>query len=58
MHRLGWLSQPARLVSAHKDGGGWNEIARKLNSEGIPTAHGGSQWHPSTVRAVVFAQVA
>lgn len=45
----------ARLVSAHKAGAGWSEIARKLNSEGIATAHGGSQWHPSTVRAVVLA---
>ena len=45
----------ARLVAAHKAGAGWSEIARKLNSEGIPTAHGGSQWHPSTVRAVVLA---
>jgi DNA invertase Pin-like site-specific DNA recombinase len=48
----------ARLVAAHKAGAGWSEIARTLNSEGIPTAHGGSQWHPSTVRAVVLAHTA
>ena len=28
-------------------------IASDLNAEGIPTAHGGSQWWPSTVRAVL-----
>jgi hypothetical protein len=27
-------------------------IAAKLNHD-IPTAHGGAQWHPSTVRAVL-----
>lgn len=29
------------------------EIARGLNDEGVPTAHGGRQWWPSTVRAVL-----
>jgi len=29
------------------------EIARALTSEGVPTAHGGRQWWPSTVRAVL-----
>ena len=29
------------------------EIARDLNSNGTPTAHGGRQWWPSTVRAVL-----
>jgi DNA invertase Pin-like site-specific DNA recombinase len=34
---------------------GWSlaRIAGKLNEEGIPTAHGGRQWWPSTVRAVL-----
>ena len=45
----------ARLVSAHKAGAGWSEIARTLNSEGIPTAHGAERWHASTVRAIVLA---
>jgi DNA invertase Pin-like site-specific DNA recombinase len=45
----------ARIVSAHKSGAGWSEIARRLNAEAVPTAHGGEQWHPSTVRAVVLA---
>jgi hypothetical protein len=29
------------------------EIARDLNSSGTPTAHGGRQWWPSTVRMVL-----
>lgn len=29
------------------------EIARALTADGIPTAHGGRQWWPSTVRAVL-----
>ena len=29
------------------------QIARDLNSSGTPTAHGGRQWWPSTVRAVL-----
>ena len=28
-------------------------IATALNRDRIPTAHGGVQWHPSTVRAVL-----
>jgi hypothetical protein len=28
-------------------------IARELNATGTPTAHGGTQWWPSTVRAVL-----
>jgi DNA invertase Pin-like site-specific DNA recombinase len=45
----------ARIVRAHKSGAGWSEIARQLNADAVPTAHAGSQWHPSTVRAVVLA---
>ncbi len=29
------------------------QIARVLNASGTPTAHGGAQWWPSTVRAVL-----
>ncbi len=32
------------------------QIARDLNSSGAPTAHGGRQWWPSTVRAVLNAR--
>jgi hypothetical protein len=31
------------------------QIARDLNASGTPTAHGGRQWWPSTVRAVLHA---
>ena len=31
-------------------------IAAELNRSGVPTAHGGRQWYPSTVRAVVRRQ--
>jgi DNA invertase Pin-like site-specific DNA recombinase len=30
-------------------------IANELNSAGVPTAHGGACWYPSTVRAVLAA---
>ncbi len=48
----------ARIVAAHAAGGGWSEIARQLNAEGVQTAHGGVKWHPSTVRAVARSQAA
>jgi DNA invertase Pin-like site-specific DNA recombinase len=44
------------IVAAHHAGAGWSEIARDLNARGVPTAHGGSKWHPSTVRGVVLGQ--
>lgn len=45
----------ARIVGAHSSGAGWSAIARQLNDERVPTAHGGARWYPSTVRAVVLA---
>jgi hypothetical protein len=32
----------------------FGEIARALTAEGVPTAHGGRRWWPSTVRAVLL----
>ncbi len=32
-------------------------IARALTSDGVPTAHGGARWYPSTVRNVLLATV-
>lgn len=29
------------------------QIATGLNHQGVPTAHGGAQWWPSTIRAVL-----
>jgi Recombinase len=47
---------PAEVVDqirAERVGGkSFARIASDLNAKGIPTAHGGSQWWPSTVRAV------
>jgi DNA invertase Pin-like site-specific DNA recombinase len=47
-----------RIVAAQNSGQGWSAIARSLNAESVPTAHGGAKWHPSTVRAVAFSHVA
>lgn len=33
-------------------------IAAELNRSGVPTAHGGREWHPSTVRAVLRSRQA
>jgi DNA invertase Pin-like site-specific DNA recombinase len=45
-----------RIVTAHRAGEGWSVIARTLNDDRVPTAHGGARWYPSTVRAVVLAE--
>jgi DNA invertase Pin-like site-specific DNA recombinase len=46
----------ARIVAEHAAGAGWSELARRLNAEGIPTAAGGKQWHPASVRSVVVGR--
>jgi hypothetical protein len=43
----------SRIRLAYARGRSLAEIARELNAEGVPTAHGGRQWWPSTVRAVL-----
>jgi len=43
----------ARICHEHTRGNGLAEIARRLNRDGIPTAQGGRQWWPSTVRVVL-----
>lgn len=45
----------ARIAAAYRAGAGWSAIARDLNSEAVPTAHGGARWYPSTVRAIVVS---
>jgi Recombinase len=42
-----------RIRLAYARGHGLADIARELNDDGVPTAHGGRQWWPSTVRAVL-----
>jgi hypothetical protein len=44
----------ARIRDEHAHGATFAEIARRLNRDGIPTAQGGRQWWPSTVRAVLI----
>jgi hypothetical protein len=41
-------------IRAQRDAGqSLAQIARQLNAAGTPTAHGGTRWWPSTVRAVL-----
>jgi DNA invertase Pin-like site-specific DNA recombinase len=53
-------SLPARVVKRIKRereaGRSYRSIADALNAEGVPTAQGGRQWWPATVRAVAAAQ--
>jgi hypothetical protein len=42
-----------RIRLEYARGRGLAEIARQLNEDGVPTAHGGRQWWPSTVRSVL-----
>jgi DNA invertase Pin-like site-specific DNA recombinase len=42
-----------RIRLLHSRGHSLSEIARRLNAGGVATAHGGAQWHASTVKAVL-----
>jgi hypothetical protein len=42
-----------RILAERAAGTSLAQIARDLNAEGAPTAHGGRQWWPSTVRAIL-----
>lgn len=35
-----------------RQGSSYGAVAKALNTEGLPTAQGGAQWHPSTVKAL------
>ena len=41
------------IRAEHAGGRSLGQIARKLNADHVPTAQGGAQWWPSTVRAVL-----
>jgi hypothetical protein len=43
----------ARIRAARATGRSFRQIAADLNASGTPTAHGGRQWWPSTVRSVL-----
>ena len=54
-----WLVERARAAGKRPGvlaRGYGREDGRELNDEGIPTAHGGAQWWPSTVRSIVLAE--
>jgi hypothetical protein len=42
-----------RICRDHAAGLSLHEIARLLNTDGVPTSQGGAKWYPSTVRAVL-----
>ena len=42
-----------RIQAEHAAGSSLGQIARELTADQVPTAHGGAQWWPSTVRAVL-----
>jgi hypothetical protein len=43
-----------RIRLQYARGHGLAEIARALNDDNVPTAHGGRQWWPSTIRSVLL----
>jgi hypothetical protein len=43
----------ARIRAEHAAGRSLAQISRDLNASATPTAHGGRQWWPSTVRATL-----
>jgi hypothetical protein len=47
-----------RIAAEHNAGKSLGQIARGLNTDGVPTAHGGAQWWPSTVRVVLRGRAA
>jgi hypothetical protein len=42
-----------RILAEASGGSSLGEIARRLNADRVPTAQGGRQWWPSTVRSVL-----
>jgi DNA invertase Pin-like site-specific DNA recombinase len=44
-----------RIVEQRKNGATWAAIADQLNEDAVPTAQGGKQWYPATVRHVANA---
>ena len=42
-----------RILTEREAGRTLREIAAQLNERRVPTAHGGAQWWPSTVRAAI-----
>jgi DNA invertase Pin-like site-specific DNA recombinase len=47
----------ARIVAEREAGASFASIAEGLNRDGIPTAQGGAQWWPATVRYVTAGRL-
>lgn len=47
-----------RIVTARSKGESLRRIAGQLTADGVPTAHGGRAWYPSTVRGVLMSRAA
>ncbi len=47
------LAVVAQVVAQRAAGGTLAGIAASLNAAGVPTAHGGLRWRPSTIRGVL-----
>lgn len=45
-----------RIAAARLAGHTFSGIARDLNNDAVPTARGGAQWYPSTVRSVIESE--
>lgn len=45
-----------RITRLRANGHSLRAIAGRLNTDGIPTAQGGAQWHPSTVAAILASR--
>lgn len=45
-----------RILTERADGRSWRAIAEGLNSDGVPTAHGGKQWWASSVSKAAAGQ--
>jgi len=43
-----------RIKRARSRGRTYAQIAEKLNTDGIPTAHSGDRWHAATVRSIAL----
>ena len=47
-----------RLRQEREQGHSYRAIADSLNAEGVPTAHGGANWWPTTVQRILRAEYA
>lgn len=45
-----------RIRREHARGVTYGQIAKGLNDDGVPTAHGGRQWWPATVKKIAEAK--